>query len=387
MRTSTIDPPKPADSREPRRQALAEAFIGLHPECDAMLVCDSKDIQYLTGVEEGISWLIIFRNGTVAITRHMLVHEVTEQIPECEVLLPSAHSTDRPDLEAFVVSELLRRSARGVLIETAKISAESYLRLARCCERNRVTLESRSRMVASLRALKDDEELNAIRRCVDIAEGSLRRLISEGASGLIGKTERQIAVELERIMIDFGADRQGFPATGIIIASGPNSSAAHHRPGSRRVESGDPVLIDWGAELAGYRSDLTRTFFMQRVPEFAMAAYPVVENALQKAFGMLRPGVMLGALDDVARQTVTSAGYPEFHYGVGHGVGLDIHEEPWIRAASEERLGSGMITTLEPGIYLHGIGGIRIENLFRIIPDSAENLASLPTCLGEMILQ
>jgi Xaa-Pro aminopeptidase len=352
-----------------------------------MLICNSTDIRYLTGVDEGISWLIVFRNGTVAITRHMLVHEVTEGIPECEVLLPSANSTDRPDLEAFVVSELRRRSATRVFIEMEKITAVSYLHLARCCEQNRVILESTSRIVASLRIIKDDEEQQAIRRCVDIAERSLRQLISEGAAGFIGKTEREIAVELERIMIDFGADRQGFPATGIIIASGPNSSRAHHRPGSRRIESGDPVLIDWGAELAGYRSDLTRTFFMQSVPEFAMAAYPVVEHALQKASGILRPGVMLGAMDDVARQTVTLAGFPEFTYGVGHGVGLDIHEEPWIRSGSEERLEANMITTLEPGIYLHGIGGIRIENLFRITPHGAENLASLPTCLDEMILQ
>ena len=351
-----------------------------------MLICNSKDIQYLTGVDEGISWLIVFRNTTVAITRHMLVHEVTERIPECEVLLPCANSTDLPDLEEFVASELRRRSATQVLIEMEKITAASYLHLASCCEQNGVILESTSRVVASLRIIKDNEELQAIRRCVNIAERSLRQLISEGAAGFIGKTERQIAVELERIMIDFGADRQGFPATGIIIASGPNSSGAHHRPGSRRIESGDPVLIDWGAELDGYRSDLTRTFFMRSVPEFALVAYPVVQQALHMAAEILRPGMMLGTVDRAARRVITAAGLPEFHYGVGHGVGLDIHEEPWIRADSEEGLEANMITTLEPGIYLHGIGGIRIENLFRIIPDGAENLASFPTCLDEMIL-
>ena len=312
------------DSRERRRLALFQACRRQHPGCDAILICDARDIHYLTGVHEGISWLIVSSNGTIAVTRHMLIREVCERIPECEVLLPSVNSTDRPDVEAFVVAQLRIRSLTHILIETSKINAATYLCLAEFCSEQEITLDAASRMVAGLRVIKDDEELLTIRRCVDIAEGSLEQLISGGAAGLLGRTEREVAVELERIMIDLGADRQGFPGTGIIIASGPNSASNHHNPGSRRIGSGDTVLIDWGAERGGYRSDLTRTFFIHYAPDYALAAYSVVEDALSRAVSLLGPGQSMGAIDEAARQTIVSAGFPEFHYGVGHGVGLGL---------------------------------------------------------------
>lgn len=317
----------------------------------------------------------------------MLIREVCERIPECEVLLPSVNSTDRPDVEAFVIAQLRIRSLTHILIETSKINAAIYLRLAEFCSKQGITLDAASRLVAGLRVIKDDEELLTIRRCVDIAEGSLEQLISGGTAGLLGKTERELAVELERIMIDFGADRQGFPGTGIIIASGPNSASNHHNPGSRRIGSGDTVLIDWGAEKGGYRSDLTRTFFIHYPPDYALTAYPVVEDALNLAASLLNPGQSMGAIDEAARQTIISAGFPEFHYGVGHGVGLDIHEEPWIRANSSEHLEVGMITALEPGVYLPEIGGIRIENLFHILPDGVERIGTLTSSLDSMVLK
>ncbi len=389
--SSTISQPAairgiPRNSRELRRLALFEACRRQHPGCDGILVCDAKDIHYLTGVQEGISWLIVSSKGSIAITRHMLIREVCERIPECEVLLPSVSSTDRPDVEAFVVAQLRLRSLTHILIETSKIDAATYLRLAAFCCGQAITLNAASRIVAGLRVIKDDEELLAIRRCVDIAEDSLMQLVSGGAAGLLGKTEREVAVELERNMIDLGADRQGFPGNGIIIASGPNSASPHHNPGSRRIGSGDTVLIDWGAERDGYRSDLTRTFFIHDVPEYALAAYSVVGDALNRAASLLGPGQSMGAIDEAARQTIVSAGYPEFHYGVGHGVGLDIHEEPWIRANASERLEAGMITTIEPGVYLPGVGGIRIENLFHIVPEGVERFGSLASSLDSMVL-
>lgn len=242
-------------------------------------------------------------------------------------------------------------------------------------------------MISNLRAIKQPEELRLINNCIEIAEISMRNLIQHGASKFLGRSERDIAVELERIMVTHGADRQGFPGSGIIVASGPNSASAHHRPGPRIVQSGDPVLIDWGAEYEGYRSDMTRTFFVRSLPDYAITGYPVVELALRKAAALLRAGQTLGSVDRTARETITSAGYEEFHYGVGHGVGLEIHEEPWIRSHSIETFCAGMVTTIEPGIYLNGIGGIRVENMFHIIEDRAENLPPFPTSIDNMILR
>jgi Xaa-Pro aminopeptidase len=369
-----------------RRKKLIESCKETYPGCDAVLVGDATDIHYLTGVSEGISWLIVSGQTTLAISRHMLVREVSSLIPDCEVLLPVARSTDPVELERYVVGQLRMRSFSNAVLDPSRISAASWLRLADACAGNRVLLQAAPRIVTRLRALKDSDEIETIRRCIEMAESSLQQLIRHGASGFIGRSEREIAVELERIMIDHGADRQGFPGTGIIIASGPNSASAHHRPGSRRICTGDPVLIDWGAEWAGYRSDMTRTFFMRNVPEFAIAAYPVVEQAMGNAVALLRPGQTLDAVDQAARNTIIAAGFEEFHYGVGHGVGLEIHEEPWIRSHSPESFLADMITTIEPGIYLHGVGGIRIENMFHVHPNGANNLCSLPTLLEDMIL-
>lgn len=187
-------------------------------------------------------------------------------------------------------------------------------------------------------------------------------------------------------MIGLGADRQGFPETGVIVASGPNSASAHHAPGSRRVSPGDTLLIDWGAELDGYRSDMTRTLFIGNLPEFAVEAYPVVRSALELAAGALQAGNTMGQVDHAARETVMAAGFPEFHYGVGHGIGLAIHEAPWLRAHSADRLEAGMITTIEPGIYLPGEGGIRIESIYEVLPGGPQRLDRLPTSLEQMVI-
>ncbi len=366
---------------------LLDALIVEHADADAMLVCNASDILYLTGVREGISWLIVSRNGTIAVSRHMLIHEVRQQAFDCEVLLPSANSTDRFEMEEFVVAELQRRSLAIVLLETSRIVASTYLRLASHAAKAGVALLESQRITERLRAIKDPGELHAIRRCVEIAERSMLELLHGGAAGLLGKSERELAVELEQIMIAFGADRQGFPETGIIVASGPNSASAHHVPGSRKIATGEALLIDWGAELGSYRSDLTRTFFIGEPPSFALDAYPVVERALAKAAALLKEGELMGDVDHAAREAVLSSGFPEFHYGVGHGVGLNIHEAPWIRAHSEERLQAGMVTTLEPGIYLPGIGGIRIEKLFHITAEGAGSLDKLPVSFEDMVLR
>jgi Xaa-Pro aminopeptidase len=377
---------RPHSRHQLRRQALFAAARHEEPSASVVLICNAKDILYLTGVREGISWLLVAADLTIAVSRHLMVHEVREELPDCEVILPSARSTDPVNLEAFVAAELSRRSLNVALLETAKISAASYLKLVTHCDDKRLTVRPATGLLEALRSIKDDQETRIIRRCVEIAELAFQQLIEQGAAGLLGRTERDVAMELERLMLAMGADRQGFPDTGIIVAGGSNSANAHHQPGTRCLQSGDPVLIDWGAELCGYRSDQTRTLFLHEVPEFARAAYPVVAHALDRAASLLAAGAPLSEVDEAARQSVVSAGFPEFHYGVGHGVGLDIHEGPWIRADSTARFKENMITTIEPGIYLPGIGGIRIERLYRITADGATALDTLPVSLEEMVL-
>jgi Xaa-Pro aminopeptidase len=375
------DLPSP-DFRQRRKRALDGAHQGY-----ALILCDPLDIHYLTGSHHGISWLVVQENSSFAVSRHMLVSEVRAEAVDCDILLASASSTERPELEQFVVAELARRAIDTVIVDPARLSAQSYLRLARHASDSGIRLEYIPEFLAGVRAVKDPAEISLTRQCVRIAEQAFSEMLAQGASALIGRTERDLANELETRMWALGAARQGFPETGIIVASGPNSAKPHHAPGQRRVAAGEALLIDWGAEVSGYRSDLTRTVFPGSVPGFALQAYPIVEQALQRAAGRLRAGAAMGEIDRAARETITDAGYTEFHYGVGHGVGLAIHEAPWLRAGSTELCEPGMLTTIEPGIYLPDIGGIRIENLYQITRDGSECLGNLPTDLASMVLE
>ena len=369
-----------------RRCRALETARRVHGRVDALVLCDQRDIHYLTGTRHGISWLVLQQDSAFAVSRHMLVSEVRQEAVNCEILLASERSTERPDFEAFIVAELVRRGLGVVVVDPARISANSYLGLLRHAANAGTDVHCVSDLLAGVRAVKDACEIDLTRRCVMIAEQAFHEMIGGGAGDLIGRTERELANELESRMWGLGADCQGFPETGIIVASGPNSASPHHSPGKRRIAAGEALLFDWGAELDGYRSDLTRTVFPGSVPAFALQAYPIVEQALQRACQRLRAESPMGEIDRAARETITDAGYPEFHYGVGHGVGLAIHEAPWLRAHSDELCETDMLTTIEPGIYLPGVGGIRIENVYRITPDGNECLGSLPTDLASMVI-
>lgn len=370
-----------------RRSELYQNLPEVERASTAALICNAPDIRYLTGATEGASWLAITKEGGFLLTRHMLVNETKAEIGDFEFLLPSKRSTDPVRADEFALSQLAERKIKQVVVDPTKMSASAYASLEERCARSGLLLHDAPSMVNQLRQLKDDSERKLISCCIEIAEQAFTGLIENGKSGLIGRTERDIALELEARMVELGADRQGFPQSGIIVAADANSASNHHSPGQTVVKQGSALLIDWGAELGGYRSDMTRTLFLGSVPSYAENAYPIVLQALEKAALQLREGGRMGLVDETAREVVLAAGYPEFHYGVGHGVGLEIHENPWLRAQSDELLQAGMITTVEPGIYLWGEGGIRIEGMFEITAEGFNRLDSLPTSLDEMVLQ
>lgn len=227
-----------------RRNHLAESREQSSTGLAAFLICNPVDIAYLTGVDEGISWLAIWKGGGFAMTRHMLVREAEAALGDFELLLPSERSTNRLNLEEFVTSELIRRGIKEVIVDPARMSAAGYKSLEKSAASTGLQIAGAPSLVSRLRQCKDAEEHQAILRCIGIAEQAFSELIERGSKGLIGRTEREIARELEGRMIALGADRQGFPGSGIIIASGPNSASNHHRPGSRKVAKGDTLLID-----------------------------------------------------------------------------------------------------------------------------------------------
>jgi len=228
-------------------------------------------------------------------------------------------------------------------------------------------------VMANIRKVKDDHEIDLIRKSVAVAEEAFEAIRSEIK---VGQTENYLAGLLLLELRSRGASGSSFP---VIVAAGANSSLPHYRPGESLVQRDQPLLIDWGAVTKGYCSDLTRTLMIGRISPRIKQAYKVALEAQEAAIRFLRPGVTTLQADRVARDVVERAGFgKEFGHGLGHGIGRDIHELPFMRKiGGEEELRPGMILTVEPGIYLPGEGGVRIEDDVLITHSGSEVLSSL----------
>jgi Xaa-Pro aminopeptidase len=227
--------------------------------------------------------------------------------------------------------------------------------------------------MVNIRKVKDDNEIDLIRKSVGVAEEAFDSIRSEIK---VGQSENYLAGLMVFELRSRGASNSSFP---VIVAAGSNSSLPHYRPGETLVQRDQPLLIDWGAIFKGYCSDLTRTMLVGRVSTRIKQIYKVVHEAQQAAFTFLRPGVTTMQADRVARDVIERAGFGEqFGHGLGHGIGREIHEMPSMRkTGGEEELRPGMIVTVEPGIYLPGEGGVRIEDDVLITHSGCEVLSSL----------
>jgi Xaa-Pro aminopeptidase len=226
--------------------------------------------------------------------------------------------------------------------------------------------------VEELRRVKDDGELAAIEEASKLADEAWRWSVDQG---LAGRTEREVAHAAEARIREHGGD-PSFPA---IVAAGPNGALPHAEPGEREIGQGELVVFDMGAQLDGYCSDGTRTFATGDPGEEAIAVYEVVREAQQKSLGAIEAGVKGEDVDKVAREVIDAAGHGDrFGHGLGHGVGLEVHEAPRLSLRSDDVLAAGEVVTVEPGIYLPGSLGVRIEDLVVVAEDGLRNLSSLP---------
>jgi Xaa-Pro aminopeptidase len=229
-----------------------------------------------------------------------------------------------------------------------------------------------SEVLADLRVRKDDAELDALRRAGSVADRVMADLRDLGADA-VGLTEADLARDIERRLSDAGGDGVSFDP---VVGSGPNGAKPHHRHGDRTIEAGDPVVLDFGTRVDGYPSDQTRTVVFDGEPP---ATFPevhrVVREAQQAAVEAVEPGVTAESVDAAAREVIEAAGYGEqFVHRTGHGVGLDVHEEPYIVAGNDRELEPGMVFSVEPGVYLPGEFGVRIEDLVVVTDDGCERL-------------
>ena len=234
-------------------------------------------------------------------------------------------------------------------------------------------LVPRRGLVEALRAVKDDQELDAIRRAGKITSEAYERFAEES---FIGRTERDLAWRLDELFHELGADA---PAFETIVASGPNSAKPHARPSDRTVGAGETVVVDAGATVDGYCADCTRTFATGSLPDELRSAYTTCLEGQLAGLEAVRAGVTGVEADAAAREKIEAAGLGDkFGHGLGHGVGLEVHEAPRLSRESTDTLAAGNVVTVEPGVYLEGLGGIRIEDLV-IVTDGEPEILTSPT--------
>ncbi|MGZ5408435.1 MAG: M24 family metallopeptidase [Aeromicrobium sp.] len=270
-----------------------------------------------------------------------------------------------------------RMTAGRWAVETHTMSVDAHAALAKGAPG--ASLVSLQRRVEQLREVKDDTEIEALRRACDVSTRALDGLI---AGPLVGRSEREIARDLENRMFDEGAEAIGFDT---ILASGPNSAIPHHSPTNRVVETGDLVKIDFGARVDGYHADCTRTFTIGKAADWQREIYAAVQTAQAAGLDDLTEGRPLSDPWQSVTKVLDDAGWLEsFTTGLGHGVGLEIHEDPFIGARALGRIQSRTVVTMEPGIYLPGRGGVRIEDTVVVTSGAPEVLTTMTQDLLEL---
>ncbi|MEO6471833.1 MAG: Xaa-Pro peptidase family protein [Aeromicrobium sp.] len=287
-----------------------------------------------------------------------------------------------PDVDLEITRELVGNSAARMsngswAIETHTLSVDQHRRLAEAApETSFVSLQ---RAVEGLRVIKDDAEIASLRAACDVSTRALEGLI-EGP--LLGRSEREIARDLENRMYALGAEAIAFDT---ILASGPNSAIPHHHPGERVVGAGDLLKIDFGARVDGYHADCTRTFVVGKTADWQREIYEAVKDAQAEGLDQLREGIPVSASLEAVRASLTEAGWLEsFTTGLGHGVGLEIHEDPFISASQPGKIEPCTAMTMEPGIYLPGRGGVRIEDTVVVTSGAPEVLTTMTKELLEL---
>lgn len=237
-----------------------------------------------------------------------------------------------------------------------------------------ISLMPAENFVEDFRVIKDAEEITLTRNALDIAEAAFSKVVKQLNPGMF---EKEIAWLLEKTMRDLGADGMSFP---VIVAAGPNSARPHAIPGSRRVQTGEPILFDWGAVVNGYCSDTSRTLILGKPDDTFDKVFRTVAEAQRLAIDTIKGGISSKKVDHVARHYIEDNGFKgKFGHGLGHGTGLAVHEGPVLSPLKDTLLRPGMIVTVEPGIYLPEWGGVRIENQVVVRENGAEVLNSLDT--------
>ena len=346
-----------------RADRLAELLA--EAGADAILVTDLVNVRYLTGFTGSNALALIGPEVRAFATDFRYVEQAAEELEASfDRLAPSQ------DLLEAITDALTARELR-LGFEEAHLSVREHARL-RARLPDRIELVGLQGLVETLRAVKAREEVAAIRAATELADAAFAQLIS---GGLVGHSERELAIALEFEMRRLGAERPSFEP---IVAAGPHGALPHAQPRDVEITDGQLVVIDWGAQLAGYCSDCTRTLAAGSVSGRGAEIYQLVLDAQLNGVQAIAAGAVGRDVDAVARQLIDSSGHGEhFGHGLGHGVGLEVHEAPRLAQRSDAVLATGNVVTVEPGVYLPGELGVRIEDLVVVSGSGPEILTGL----------
>jgi Xaa-Pro aminopeptidase len=348
-------------------KARAERLISLLPDAgiDVMMVSGLVNVRYLTGYTGSNGLALLGPRTRTFITDFRYVEQAADEVH------PSFERRRAPLDLLEAVAESLPVGSLRLGFEDANMSVRHHARLRELLP-DRVELVAAGSLVEQLRAVKEPAEVEAIRTAATLADDAFERVI---ADGLVGRTEREIALMLEWEMLEGGARGPSFET---IVAAGPHGALPHAVRRDVEIRPGDMVVIDWGAQLGGYCSDCTRTVVAGRRSGEADDVYELVLEAQLAGLAAVRPAASGREVDATARAVIEAAGHGEhFGHGLGHGVGLDIHEGPRLSQRSDDVLRAGNVVTVEPGVYLPHRFGVRIEDLVVVTAQGCEILTSV----------
>jgi Xaa-Pro aminopeptidase len=347
------------------RRALART------DADALLITNPTDVAYLTGFLGGDSYLLIQR-GSGRAKRPVVISDFRyqEELRDVEGLA-DIYIRSRGIVEA-AAEVIADRGLQTCALQAEHLTLADFAQLQRHLGRNRL-LQTQG-LVGKLRERKDAAEIALIRKAIRIQQDALLAILPTITPG---ETEMAIAARLEAEMKARGSIEPGFTT---IVASGPTGALPHYRAAGAKIARNKPILIDWGAVYRGYHGDMTRVVCLGKWPAKIAEIYRIVLDAQLAAAAALAPGKSTHQVDEIARDHIRRAGYGDcFGHGLGHGMGMNGHENPRLNPMfPETTLEVGHVVTVEPGIYLPGIGGVRIEDDYIITPTGARNLCTLP---------
>ena len=331
-------------------------------ELDQLFVSDLTNVRYLTGFAGTNGACLVGGEDLVFFTDFRYTERAKDEVsPEWE----------RPEAERELVPQIVARMKGRVGFEDAKLSVRQLARLEAAADGD-AELVPAGDLVEQLRAVKEAEELERIAAAAELTDEVYRWALERG---LAGHTERDVARACEARLRELGAE----PSFPPIVAAAENGALPHAEPGEREIGSGELVVFDMGALLDGYCSDCTRTFATGDPGDEAREVYELVRRAQQASLEAVRPDASGKEVDAVAREMISEAGHGDrFGHGLGHGVGLEVHEGPRLATTSEDELAEGNVVTVEPGVYLPGRFGVRIEDLVVVTADGHRNLSGLP---------